>query len=166
KVPGAERAERDREALPRGLDAAPVTRAAATRREGRGERGGELLRVGRPLQRARARRRRADRDGQWLRLDHAVRRRQVRDAAVALSGGAVAQERRWAHRRRKRRVEGPRPVDHLGHARELPSRGRQGEPAEGDQAAAQARSAGEVTNGELNARATQSAYRGWQAGVQ
>src|SRR5437764_8517638 len=114
----------------------------------------------RPLQRAWARCQRADRDGQRLGRDHAVRGWKIRDAALAVSVGALSQKRGWAHRRRQGGMEGARAVEHLRHARQLPSRGRQGEPAEGDQAAAEARSAGEVTNGELNAAAAQSAYRG------
>src|SRR5207302_9749170 len=55
---------------------------------------------------------------------------------------SVSQKRGWAHRRSGRGLERPRAVDDLRHARQLPSRGRQGEPAEGDQAAAKAQSAG------------------------
>ena len=56
QVQGAQRSDRDRQALPRGLDALPLPRAAVQGRAGRRQRRGELLHLGRPVQHARARR--------------------------------------------------------------------------------------------------------------
>ena len=108
QVQGDERADRDRQALPGRLDAAPVPRAAAARREGPGQRRDELLRLGRLVRRPGIGKERSHRHGQRLRLHPSVRRRQVRHAAAALSVGPVPEERRRAHRRRGRGMEGPR----------------------------------------------------------
>ena len=64
----ADRAERrDRQAVRRGLDAAPLPRAAIRRRRPGRQRRPRLLRLGRPLQHAGPRQRRADRHHQWQR---------------------------------------------------------------------------------------------------
>ena len=129
EVPRDQRPDRHRQALPRGLDPAPISRAAAPRREGSRQRRDELLRVGRPLRNSRTRKGRSDRHGQRLGLGHAVRRRQIHRAAPALSLGTLPEECRRAHRRRGGGLEGPRHLDHLRLAHQFPSRRREREPA-------------------------------------
>ena len=111
---GAERADRDRKTLPRGLDAVPVPRAAASRREDAGQRRDQLLHLGGLGRNPGPGQERADRDGQWQRLSARAGERRVRDAAHPVSGGRVPEERRRAHRRSERGMEGEGDLDDFG----------------------------------------------------
>ncbi len=67
---------------------------------------------------------------------------QFRHVAHALSARLLHQECRRPHRRRFEGMEGPRRLDHVGHARQLPRRRRQGSLSESLQGADAAKSAG------------------------
>ena len=70
--------------------------------------------------------------------------RQVRHAARSLSDGILRQEPRRPDRRSQRRMEGPRLVFHLRHARAAAHRGRKGHHQQSGEIPAAARSAREV----------------------
>ena len=139
----AQRAERQRPALPRGLHAAQVS-GTWLRRRAEFERGGELLHLGRSPQRGGARRERADLDGEPAgRLCRAGQRQDGPDAR-AVPDGLLRQGSRCPHRRCERRLEGPRPVERLRRPHALAQRARQGRVSDGRAHPGAARSAGEV----------------------
>ena len=117
QVQGAERPDRDRQALPRGLDAAPAAGPADARRQDRGQRRGQLLRLGRPVQHLRPRRRRADRDGQPQQRDlRAGQDGKFIDFAVPYPMGFFAKNVDGRIDDAERRLEGPRLWTDLRHA--------------------------------------------------
>src|SRR5438093_6705047 len=152
----AQRAERDRKALPRGLDALPLPRPAVQGRSGRRQRGGELLHLGGLVRQLRSRQERADRLGEHERRVLRPGRRQMGHAARALSDGLLRQVVRRAHRRSECRLEGKIAVGDLLHADGVPRRRRQGEPAQSREVPAPSRSARELTA----TRSLRMLYRG------
>ena len=108
-----ERPDRDRQALPRGLDALPVPGPAVQGRQRLRQRRGELLRLGRSAQHIGSRQGRADRHRQPEQRITGSRRRQVRDPARPLRERLFHQGDGRAHRRSERRLEGQGVVDDL-----------------------------------------------------
>ena len=140
----AQRAERDRQALPRRLDALSAARTAVQGRAGRRQRRVELLHLGRLVRHVRAGQERAD------------RHRQHERRALALVDGKFVNLRvpypigfftKWVEGRiddANAGWKGRVTVDDLLHQNDVPPRRRQGEPAEGREVPAAARSAGAV----------------------
>ena len=141
----AERPARDRQALPRGLDALSAAGTAARRRRGQRQRRDAVLRLGRPAQHLRAGQRRSVRHRQPERLADRAGRRQAGQPGRALSDGLLGQGARRAHRRSQCRLERPRRLVEHRQPHALPSRGRQGHDAEDRALPDAARSAGAVS---------------------
>src|SRR5438034_1158373 len=134
----------ERQALPGRLDALPHDRAAVQRTRRLRQRQPCLLYLGRSLQQLRPWRQRADRADQRQRVADGGGRRQDHRLPRPVPARLLHQERRRAHRRCAGRLEGPRDVDHLRHAHQLPQRRRHRQQAQGLQAAAAPRSARSV----------------------
>ena len=90
------------------------------------ERGGELLHLGRPSQRGRPRRERADLDREPAGRLRRLQGRQDDPDARAVPDGLLRQGPRRAHRRSERRLEGPRIVERKRRPHAVAERARQG----------------------------------------
>jgi len=107
QVRGApQRADRDRPALPRRVDLLPGADTSVQRRHGSGQRGGQLLHLGRPVRHVRAWRKHPDQHRQWIRRAAGPQGRAVGRAPSPLSAGVLREVDGWPYRRSERRLEG------------------------------------------------------------
>ena len=114
--------ERDRSALPRGLDTIPDTGAQLSEREGVRQCRLALLRLGGSVRYAGAGKEHADRDGQQFRFTAGTGRRQVRGLARAVPPRLFRERDGRSNRRSKGRLERKGRLDDLGHSHALPFR--------------------------------------------
>ena len=139
-----QRAERDRQALPRRLGVLSIARTAVQGRAGRRQRRGELLYLGGLVRYVRAWEKCADRHGKHERRAACPGEWAVRQPARALSDRLFHQMGGRAYRRPQCRLERQSAVDDLLHQNRVPPRRRQGEPAQGREVPAAPRPAGAV----------------------
>ena len=125
----AERPDRDRQPLPRGLDPLSAARTPARRRNRERQRRNAVLRLGRPAQHVRAGRQHSVRDRQSERLADRAGRCQDGQSGRALPDGLLGQGAGRPHRRSQWRLERPRRLVEHRQPYAVPSRGRQGNDA-------------------------------------